>query len=174
MLAGIQLPAKGPWTEAELREFYDRWAASIFTFCRLQVGDRELAEAATGEAFVEYLRDRLPLDVESLPAELVRRAFLATCGASYGREEAAEDNDLRELLPALDLDERAVFILHGVLGLTLASAAVSIGMSHERARWLWFTALAKLRHRLHRERYGDSDWTGCGAASPSGSQAGRT
>jgi hypothetical protein len=136
----------GRRTEEELREFYQRWSAIVFTFCRLHLGDDRHGEAATAQAFSAFLRLALPLQKDRLPIGLLRSALESVRYFPVAVPKHA--SHLRHLLLSLPVDERAVFILHGTLGLHFPWIAAVAGVPHQRIEQLWARSLIRLRRYL--------------------------
>ena len=141
-----------PKSEEEVREFYRRWGAQVVTFCRLFLGDDRLAEHATADAFVLYLRRGLALESRQLPSLLLRCAVSAAkerCSSGDGPIE--ETPDLRSAILFLPCEQRAVFILRCVLGLDSPSVAMATGLASNNVQRLWVESLLHIRGLLSKE-----------------------
>lgn len=133
--------------EDELRRFYDRWAPTVATFCRLYLGDSEAADKVTARAFLDYFRADSPLHLDHIPATLLSMALAESdCTDDSGEWDVESDFDWAIL--GLPPDERAVFILHGVLGLQLPWVAAVTRSPFATVQQLWVRALINLRMRI--------------------------
>ena len=130
-------------TETELRHFFERWATLANTFCRLYLGDSELAEQALQQGFLTYIRHGLPLRLENLPATLMS-LILEECDRIAVGEVDVESEFEAAVLTLLP-QERSVFILHGVLGFQLPWIAAVTGRSFSEISQLWVSSLVQLR-----------------------------
>lgn len=125
----------------DFREFFQLWGSSIFSYCRLSLGDGEKAERATEQIFVEYFRnavnsaDEEILSRQKLPTDLIRRAVTVVA------QNDAAGSELR----ALSQDERAVFVMTIVLQLPLGRVAQALSISEEDVQRLWMAALLRFR-----------------------------
>ena len=137
-------------TEIELRRFYERWAPFVATFCKLYLGDSQTAEAAVARTFLKYFRSELPLRRDHVPAALMSLALEESncAGGGTGSEAgSAFEWAVLELPP----DKRAVFLLHGLLDLHLASIAAITGSPFATVSQLWICALVQLRMSIVRD-----------------------
>ena len=141
-----------PKNEEEVREFHQRWSAQVLTFCRLLLGDDRLAENATADAFVLFLRKGFALESRQLPSLLLR------CAVSAARERCSPGDgpiektpDLRSAILSLPCEQRAVFILRCVLGLDSPSVAMATGLASHNAPRLWAESLLPIRGLLSKE-----------------------
>ena len=141
-----------PKSEEEVREFYQRWGAQVLTFCRLLLGDDRLAENATADAFVLYLRKGLALESRQLPNLLLGCAVNAAKErCSPGNGPIQETADLKSAILSLPCEERAVFILRAVLGLDFFSVAIATGLASNKMQRLWIGSLLPIRGLLSKE-----------------------
>ena len=159
---------RGKRTEIELRQFYDRWASAVNTFCRLYLGDAEQAESVVAESFLRYFRGERSLRLDHLPAGLMSLA-LEVCDQSGG---GMVDVDSRFEAAVLGLlpEERAVFVLHGVLDLQLPWVAAVTGIAYLRVCQLWVSAQVLLRTLIVLGQCSER-FHGCGLAAESCSGA---
>jgi hypothetical protein len=132
-----------------IRAFYDRWSRTIFRFCQLFVGDKDRAEKATEFAFLTYYRAGPVLDLEVVPVSLLRHALEATRSLGDGKETPAQD--LQSAILCLPFEERAVFILRGVLEFDFGKIADVTACREEQVKRTWVQGLARLREFLPRE-----------------------
>lgn len=139
----------GKRTETELRQFYDQWAALVSTFCRLYLGDAELAENVVAQSFLQYFRGELPLQLDHLPTGLMSLT-LEECDRSGG-QEVEVDSEFEAAVLGLTPEERAVFILHGVLDLQLPWVAAVTGIAYTDVCQWWVRALVQLRMVIVRD-----------------------
>jgi DNA-directed RNA polymerase specialized sigma24 family protein len=133
----------GKRTDTELREFYEHWASVVNTFCRLYLGHAALAENAVEQGFLQYFRRELPLRLDHLPTGLMSLT-LGECdriGGGVVELDSGFEAAVLGLLP----EERAVFILHGVLNLQLPWVAAVMGTPYPGVCQLWVRALVQLR-----------------------------
>ncbi|HJY87245.1 MAG TPA: response regulator [Candidatus Acidoferrales bacterium] len=133
----------------EIKVFYDRWKASVFRFCCLFLGYRDLAGECTCEAFLNYLREKLVLQTSALPARLMGFALAAVKRRSVLAPETPSPS-LAQKVRCIPSDERAVFIMRSVLGLDDSSVALATALPVERMRGLWLRSLLNLRAMLPR------------------------
>ena len=131
-------------TEAELRQFYVRWAVIVNTFCRLYLGDAEAADQVVSRAFLQYFRRELPLRLDRVPTGLMSLTLEESNSAGEVGVTDAE-SDFEWAVLELPPDERAVFILHGVLDLQLPCVAAVTGIPFAAVSQLWIRALIQLR-----------------------------
>ncbi len=143
----------GPaFREDEIKTFYNRWKTSVFRFCCLFLGCKELASECMGEAFLNYLREKLVLQTSALPSRLMGFALAAVERRSVRAARAKRPSQsLPETLLCIPGDQRAVFILRGVLGMSDFSVAAATGFPVERMRGLWRRSLFTLRAMLPRK-----------------------
>lgn len=135
-------------TETDIREFYQRWTAMVFTFCRFYLGDDGVGEAATAQTFSAFFKLRLPLYKDRLPIGLLRCALESVCHFLTAIPEDASCSGLRHVVLSLPSDERAVFILHGNLGLHFRWIAAAAGVPRQRIQQLWVRSLARVYQRF--------------------------
>ncbi|MDT8069538.1 MAG: hypothetical protein ROO76_15345 [Terriglobia bacterium] len=133
----------GKRTETELREFYEQWASVVSTFCRFYLGNVEVAENAVAQGFLDYFRCGYPLRLDHLPTALISLT-LEECDRSGGGAVEVDSGFEAAVLGLLP-EERAVFILHGVLDLQLPWVAVVTGTSYPGVSQLWLRSLVQLR-----------------------------
>lgn len=137
-------------TETELRQFYDQWAPLVTTFCKLYLGDLQVTESVVGEVFLRYFRSELPLSRDHVPATLMSQALEESNCAGEGGETDA-DSAFEWAVLGLPPEERAVFILHGVLDLQLPWVAAITQNSFANVSQLWIRALIQLRMSIVRD-----------------------
>jgi DNA-directed RNA polymerase specialized sigma24 family protein len=131
-------------SETELRQFYERWAAVVDTFCRLYLGNPTVAEEVVTESFLQYFRRELPLWLDHVPTALMSLALEeSNCRVDVAEGEAGSDFEWAML--RLPPDQRAVFILHGVLGLQLPWVAAVTRIGYAEVCRLWVCSLLQLR-----------------------------
>lgn len=130
--------------EVELQLFYQRWAPHLMLFCRLYMGDRESAEKAVAQTFLHYFRSELPLHRDHVPTVLMTLAVeeCNSCGSGDGGDV---DSDFEWAVLGLPPEERAVFILHGALGLQLPWVAAVTRLTFAAVSQFWVRALLQLR-----------------------------
>ena len=139
--------------EAEIREFYDRWKASVFRFCVLFLGDEERASEATGKAFLRYMREAPDAASDQLPRGLVGFALEAArewC-ASPADLARSDGSSLREAILRLPCEQRAVFLLRNVLGMDRQAVSEVTGLTTRRISELWLKSMLALREQLPRD-----------------------
>ena len=156
----------GKRTEIELCQFYDQWALMVNTFCRLYLGDAEQAETVVAESFLRYFRAERSLRLDHLPATLMSLT-LEECDQSGGGMVEV-DSRLESAVLGLLPEERAVFVLHGVLDLQLPWVAAVTGIAYLRVCQLWVSALVQLRMLTVRDQCSQRI-PGCGLAAKSSS-----
>lgn len=139
----------GKRTEIELRQFYEQWASVVSTFCRLYLGNVEVAENAVAQSFLQYFRREYPLRLDQLPTALMS-LIVEECDRSGGGEVAV-DSEFEAAVLALLPEERAAFILHGVLDLHLPWVAAIMGTPYAEVCQLWVQALVQLRMFIVRD-----------------------
>lgn len=133
----------------EVREFYERWKVSVFTFCRLFLGDEQRAQDVTLRAFLAYFREGHPLELTQLPDSLLRCVLeSAKHQCTPSRVHRADGKLLQSALLSLPCEQRAVFILRSILGVPHGSVAVAAGFSPEHVHELWVQGLMRLRNLL--------------------------
>lgn len=136
----------------EIKAFYDRWKTSVFRFCCLFLGCKDLANECMREAFLNYLREKLALQTSALPSRLMGFALAAVERRSVRPARAnGPSQNLPETLLSIPCDQRAVFILRSVLGMSDLSVALATGFPVERMRGLWRRSLFSLRAMLPRK-----------------------
>ena len=128
------------------QEFYARWGPSVFTYCRLYLGNRDQAEIATEEAFLRFLSQSPDLGGDRLSLALVRCA----CEAAGRRcvppfSGSVEVEELTDALPLLPCEERSVFILRSVLGLRAEVVAVAMLRTPQQVNQIWIESLLRIR-----------------------------
>lgn len=130
--------------EDELRRFFDRWAAVVNTFCRLYLGNSDASDEVVSQSFLQYFRSGLPLRLDHVPVALMSLALEeSNCRVDIGEVEAESDFEWAVL--KLPPDQRAVFVLHGVLGLQLPWVAAVTHIAYADVCQLWGCALLQLR-----------------------------
>lgn len=130
----------------EIRQFYDRWAPLVSTFCRLYMGEATTAEYVTAEAFLDYFRRELPLRLDHVPVALMSLALLQSVQRGGGEIEVYSRFELAVL--GLAPEVRAVFILHGVLEVQLPWITAITATSYRDVCRLWGQALLDLQEYL--------------------------
>lgn len=130
--------------EIELQQFYARWAPHVTLLCRLYTGDTEVAETVVAETFLRYAQSELPLAFDRMPSILMTLALVESNRSGDGGG-ADVDSDFEWAVLSLPPDERAVFILHGTLGLPLPSVAAITQLPFLAVDQLWTRALLQLR-----------------------------
>lgn len=158
----------GKRTEIELRQFYEQWASVVSTFCRLYLGNVEVAENAVAQGFLNYFRREYPLRLDQLPTALLSLT-LEECDRSGGGEIEV-DSEFEAAVLGLLPEERAVFVLHGVLDLQLPRVATITGMPYATVCQFWVRALVQLRMFIVRDTCSRL-FAGSGAALESSSSA---
>ncbi len=139
---------KRAYSGEEMQDFYDRWEAVVFTFCRFYLGDENCAETTTLHVFRAYFDSGLLLDGKRLPAALLRLVLEAS------RRWVVLDNGglgppaFEEMLLALPDAELAVLLLHGILGLDFPWISTMNGLTNEEGQRLWLNSLLHLQSQL--------------------------
>lgn len=134
--------------EEEVRRFYDRWSPTVFTYCRLYLGDEELAQIATEESFVEFLRQSAPVSDDHFPIPLLRSALVSSQRRCAMRSKRTDRDGLRDVLPCVPCEERSVFILRSALDLNMADVTRICKLDSEHAERLWLQAMLSVRRLL--------------------------
>lgn len=130
--------------EIEFQQFYVKWGQHVLTFCRLYIGDTDTAETVVAQTFLQYFRFGLPLDLGHLPPDLLSLAIEESRRSGEGGG-ADVDSDFEWAVLNLPPEERAVFILHGTLGLQLPAVAAITRLAFCDVCQLWMRALLQLR-----------------------------
>ena len=138
-------------SEEEMRSFYDRWEATVFTFSKLYLGDEACADAATGQAFLAYFESGAPLVEQRLPVALIRYVLHAAQQWIVVRE-GGPDATFEEMILALPDNERAVFLLHSALGVEFPRISAFNAMTCEEERRVWVNSLLHLQRQLRNDR----------------------
>jgi DNA-directed RNA polymerase specialized sigma24 family protein len=129
-----------------VREFYSRWSSTVFTLCRLFLGEEDAAEEATQQGFVNFFSEEEGLDLDRIPLRLLRRALLAArANSSTARPGFPDTDEMEDMVKLLPQDERAVFILRSVLNLDFSQVTVVTGLSTEQVHRLWSESLLHVR-----------------------------
>lgn len=147
---------------ADFEESYRTHVNAVFRYALRTVGNRELAEDITSEAFLELYRNRDSIDTSRLPAWLFTVA--RNRAVDYWRKRAVEQRHAEELCrveassraqldvedwllhePALKPLHRVCLILHFVHGLTRAEIARRLCLSEVRVKGHLQYALQLLR-----------------------------
>jgi DNA-directed RNA polymerase specialized sigma24 family protein len=131
--------------ESDIREFYQRWSAMVFTFCRFYLGDEGLGEAATAQAFSKFLTRGLPRYNDHLPLGLLRSALQSVRHFHVAVPHHELQSDLSHVVLSLPPEDRAVFILRGLLRLHFRWIAAAAGVSRQRVQQLWVRGLIRVR-----------------------------
>ena len=139
-------------TEDELWRFQEQWAPTVMLFCRLCTGDAQAANDATTHAFEEYFSAGKPLHLDHVPTSLMSLAF-EECQSSAGGIGTDVQSEFESAVLSLEPDERAIFILHGVLDLWLPWVAAITRIPFETVNPLWTRALINLRLSTVRDDY---------------------
>lgn len=138
----------GRRVESEIREFYQRWSAMVFTFCRFYLGDEVLGETATARVFSRFLKTGLPLHTDHLLLGLLRCMLETVRHFPNVPLQHALNFDLSHVVLSLPREDRVVFILHGLLGLRYRWIAAVAGVPRQRVQQLWFRSLIRLRRYI--------------------------
>jgi hypothetical protein len=131
--------------ERNIRGYYERWSASVFTFCRLYIGDQGSAEAATARVFSAFFKLGLPLYQDRLPIALFRCMLASVQHLPVAIPDPAQRSEFCHVVLALPADERAILILHGTLGMHFRCLAAVAGVSRQRVQQLWLRGLTRVR-----------------------------
>jgi DNA-directed RNA polymerase specialized sigma24 family protein len=133
--------------EYEAQDFYKRWSTTVFTFARLFLGEEEVAEEATQQAFVTFLSEQNPdLDLNRIPLRLLRKALDAARGnSSVSRPSFPDTDEMEDMVKLLPTEERAVFILRSVLDLEFPQVSVVTALPMDRVQQLWSESLLHVR-----------------------------
>ncbi len=136
----------------EFNVFYERWNTSVFRFCCLFLGCQDLASECTCEAFSDYLREKSVLQTSTLPPRLMGLALAAVKRRAANISQANRSGQsLPEKVLCIPCDQRAVFILRSVLGMSDSSVALATSLPVQRVRGLWLQSLFRLRELLPRK-----------------------
>jgi hypothetical protein len=128
------------------REFYSRWSSTVFTLCRLFLGEEDAAEEATQQGFVNFFGEEDELHLDRIPLRLLRKALQAARGNSTTARPGFPDTDeMEDMVKLLPQNERAVFILHSVLDLDFSQVTIVTGLSTEQVHRLWSESLLHVR-----------------------------
>lgn len=138
---------KKPLDKGKVDEFYRVWSASVYRFSSLFLGNNREAEAATQQAFLHFFRQVAAGSADWRPLQLFRDAVQVArdCCAARGEARSEGGVGLAAALLLLRCDERTVFILHGVLGLSPEEAAFATESTTEHTMTLWKQALMHLQ-----------------------------
>jgi DNA-directed RNA polymerase specialized sigma24 family protein len=132
--------------ELAVREFYSRWSTTVFTFCRLFLGEEEAAEEATQQAFMNSLTENMDLGSDKIPLRLLRNALNAvSCNSSGARPGFPDTDEMEDTIKLLPQEERSVFILRSVLDLDFSQVTIVTGLSTEQVHRLWSESLLHVR-----------------------------
>lgn len=126
-------------------DLFRQSAPTVLRFCRLFLGDQQLAEEATIRAFAQLRTDRGAVP-EGTPVRLLTSAFRES--RSLFRRATNPTHPLAAAILRLGELERAVFILHAVLSIQMPWVAAIVGVSHDEATHAWAKALIELRNFL--------------------------
>ncbi len=131
----------------ESREFYERWSAQVFTFCRLLCGEQAKAELCTEQTFILFFRFADCMDLDSysqIPVSLLR--FASDVAEIHCQEPLRADATSRDqAVLALLFKEHAAFILVSVLRVRRSAAAIALRLSREQLKEYWMQAALHLR-----------------------------
>ena len=120
----------------------------VFTFCRFFLGDEVLGETATARVFSKFLKTGLPLHTDHMPLGLLRFMLETVRHFPTVPLQHALSSDLSNVVLSLPGEDRAVFILHGLLGLRYRWIAAVAGVPRQRVQQLWFRSLIRLRRSI--------------------------
>ncbi len=149
------LSAAEPRELREVRDFFRRWSPSVFTFCRLFLGEATEAERTTSKAFSVFYRESTALDITGeVPPRLVGLALHELQPCRIAPVLNSETVTLESCILALDCRERAAFITRNVLGMSWPGIATVMNLSEEEVRKLWLKGMLKLRELLPHEFFG--------------------
>ena len=143
----MKLPSVARPAELTLQstEVFREWAPMVLRFCRLFLGNWDLAEEATKRAFAHFLRER-GATPQGTPVPLL------TCAFRESRSLSTRVPNLPHPLEAaiLRLDEmvRGVFILHTALSIQMPWVASIVGIPHDEATHAFAKALIDIRDFL--------------------------
>jgi DNA-directed RNA polymerase specialized sigma24 family protein len=136
----------------ETEAFYKRWGPDVFVFCRLFLGDEQLAEAASSKAFVEFYRQSGDLSVAGeVPSRLIGLAFQAMQPCREGPRLDKDNGTLENCILRLSCRQRAVFIMRNVMGMSWPGVAAATSLSAEDARQAWLRGMLTVRDLLPRD-----------------------
>lgn len=140
----------------EIRTFYERWFPIIHSFSRLFLGSRPQGTVAAIEAFSEYMRTGLPYEVIQMPLVLWECAVESALNRQFSSKPLARtslfDTDgskFDKALMFLSPQERLVFLLHTVYGLTLDWIELTTGWPGESVAELCEASRAQMRRLLN-------------------------
>jgi len=138
--------------EEEVREFYNRWSPSVFTLCRLLLGNGVEAERITAEVFLTHIREGQPLQQKYvLPVLLGTALSLVRTRISETSGPPQSNAGLDEAIRGLPSPVREIFILRHVLQLNDKAIYVATGLPKDAIQKLSFQALLKVREQLMRD-----------------------
>lgn len=133
----------GQRDEGELQQFYEQWAPHVVSFCTLYTGDSQTAQTVAEQTFLKYFRSDRPLRLDHLPTTLMSLAVEeGNCSGAGGAES---DSDFDWAVLGLPADQRAVFVLHGMLDFPLPFVAAVTRTPFQIVNQLWIQALLQLR-----------------------------
>lgn len=153
---------------AELTAFCVREHPRLVGALSLYCGDRDLAAELAQEALIRAVRDWGRVGQMAAPGAWVHRVAMNLAGSwfrrrgaerrAYGRlgpDETTVDGDIdhdasavRHAVAGLPERQRRVVVLRFYLGMTVAQAADSLGISQEATAALTYRAVQALRARL--------------------------
>jgi DNA-directed RNA polymerase specialized sigma24 family protein len=91
----------------------------VFSFCRLFLGNRTDAEAICAEAFAEFCRKYSELPIAgAIPWQLIHYAYTALQPLPGASSTAPSAPALEDCILSLNYQQRAVFIMRNVLGMS--------------------------------------------------------
>lgn len=162
--------------EGAFRAIVDRYSALLFRTAFLIVGDRDIAEDAVQDTFIQAWRRLSDLrEAEALQAWLVRivvnqsigvkrrfartATFLQRAFSEHERElstQAANDSngqremywDILRAIEVLPIQQRVAIVLHYYHGMTIPEMARALDTSKDTLKKRLQVALARLRMRL--------------------------
>lgn len=147
-------------TQTDLKAFYDRWKGRIFLFCRLCVGEGEVAEGALREIFLAHFREDGGLSLDRLPLDLLRRAADAVASAAIKFTHPREPpSNVPGAILHLPWPHRMAFVLKHVFGLSSKETAFVARLSPQEINAVSFGAMLAIREMLTQKDYQEEQCT---------------
>jgi RNA polymerase sigma-70 factor (ECF subfamily) len=161
---------------SDFEAIYREYGDAVFRYTLRSVGNRELAEDITSEAFLELYRNRDTVDAGKLPAWLftVARNRLVDYWRKAAREQLYVEQapvtavapagrmDLQEWLqeePALKPIHRTCLVMHFVHGMNRMEIAERLGVTEGKVKGHLQYGLQLLRKAWESVKTGEPKWT---------------
>lgn len=137
---------KTPQAIEQFKNFYDQWSSLVFTVCYLFLGDQEHAERATERAFLNFFHAEAQSALPQKEIVLLQYAVASAKEAcSAYAQPLVRTDKLQNVLRLIPCEQRAVFVLHGVLRVDVTATALATGLTNKQALVLWLQALTRIR-----------------------------